>query len=121
MNIRDTAVMLLFVLVGLAPANATDLDWIYNKQEMDAVSTLAAGYAGGLRCDRLIDPDVAGKYLSAAFPGRVFSATEMTKFAKIVIGIVAAQSVVLKNDPRSCAQVRAFFGPSGSTIKALVD
>ena len=57
-------------------ALAGDFDWM-NKDQMSAVSTLAAGYAGGLRCDRLVDSAVAGAFLTKAFGGRSFSAQEV--------------------------------------------
>jgi hypothetical protein len=115
------ATMLFLAVVSSGPIKARDMDWIHNKQEMEAISTLAAGYAGGLRCDRLINADVAGVYLDTVFPGRTFSPHEMAKFAKIVVGIIAAQATLVGNDPRSCRIVRADFGPSGSVIKGLLD
>jgi len=98
-------------------ALAGDFDWM-NKDQMSAVSTLAAGYAGGLRCDRLVDSAVAGAFLKA-FGGRSFSAQEVAAIGKMITGIIAAQAII-GADARACATVRKAFGPAGTNTPGLL-
>ena len=98
-------------------ALAGDFDWI-NKDQMPAVSTLAAGYAGGLRCDRLVDSAVAGAFLKA-FGGRSVSAQEVAAIGKMITGIIAAQAII-GADARAYATVRKAFGPAGTNTPGLL-
>ena len=98
-------------------ALAGDFDWM-NKDQMSAVSTLAAGYAGGLRCDRLVDSAVAGAFLKA-FGGRSFSAQEVAAIGKMITGIIAAQAII-GADARAYATVRKAFGPAGTNTPGLL-
>jgi hypothetical protein len=103
-------------------ALARDFTWITSPAQMSALSSLAAGYAGGLRCDRIIDATVAGAFLTKTFGGRPFSAQEVAEVGKMIAGVIAMQTVVVRRaDPRSCATVRKYFGPGGSTIPGLLD
>jgi hypothetical protein len=88
---------------------------------MSAVSRLAAGYASGLRCDRLVDTTVAGTFLSKVFGGRSFSAQEVAAVGKMITGIIAAQAVMIRADARSCATTRKAFGLGGTDIPGLLD
>ena len=99
-------------------ALAGDFDWI-NKDQMPAVSTLAAGYAGGLRCDRLVDSAVAGAFLTKAFGGRSVSAQEVAAIGKMITGIIAAQAII-GADARAYATVRKAFGPAGTNTPGLL-
>lgn len=98
---------------------AGDFDWM-NKGQMSVVAALAAGYAGGLRCDRLVDTAVAGAFLRKAFGDRSFSAPEVASIGKAITGIIAAQAII-GSDARACATVRKGFGKGGTEIPDLLD
>jgi len=117
-QLRAAVLIVLAVAVNRG-ALAGDFDWM-NKDQMSAVSTLAAGYAGGLRCDRLVDSAVAGAFLTKAFGGRSFSAQEVAAIGKMITGIIAAQAI-FGADARACATVRKAFGPGGTNIPGLLD
>jgi hypothetical protein len=124
--VRKSLGLIVFVtLVGCVALSdavlARDYDWM-SRDHMSALSGLAAGYAGGRRCDCLVDATVAGAFLTKTFGGRPFSAQEVAEVGKMTTGVIATQAIVVgRADPRSCATVRKYFGPGGSTIPGLLD
>jgi hypothetical protein len=124
--VRKSLGLIVFVtLVGcVASSDAVlgrDYDWM-SRDQMSALSGLAAGYAGGLCRDRLVDATVAGAFLTKTFGGRPFSAQEVAELCKMISGVVAAQAIAVgRADLPSCATVRKYFGPGGSRIPGLLD
>lgn len=100
------------------PSGAKDLDWVTSRDQLSAVAQLAAGYAGALACDRLVDTKIAGQFLQQHFGERVFSATEVSELMKILIGVQAAQRSLRS---MHCAEVQRSFGARGTVIRGLVD
>jgi hypothetical protein len=85
-----------------------EYDWM-SRDQMSALS-LAAGYAGSPRRDRLAD--AAGAFLTKTFGGRPFSALEVAELGEMTTRVIAAQAIVAgRPDPRSRATVRKYFGP----------
>jgi hypothetical protein len=112
--------LVALAMVANHSAIAGDLDWM-SKGQMSAVGHLAAGYAGALRCDRVVDAAVAGAFLSKTFGARSFSAQEVAAVGKVITGTIALQAVMIPADARSCATIRKAFGPGGTDIPGLLD
>jgi hypothetical protein len=117
------ATALALSITQINNAYSMDIDWVRSKDELSSLSKLTAGYAGGLTCDRLIDTAVADKYLSTAFAGRNFSPNEVVQIMKMLIGVQAMESNFPGRDTKEayCVTIEKSFGPSGNTIKGLLD
>lgn len=115
--------ILIFVCVLAHSSFANDFDWIQDREQLGSLGKLAAGYSGAVTCDRLINTEVAGKYLNNAFPGRVFSANETAQIMKFLIGIHSLETNMPGQSSlkATCATVLKAFGPSGITIRGLLD
>jgi hypothetical protein len=102
-------------------ALARDFEWM-NKDQISAVTSLTAGYAGGIRCDRRFDPTVASAFLTKTFGSRAFSAKEVAQIREMIINIID-QPVIVGGpvEQGECARVRRLFGPGGSAIPGLLN
>lgn len=110
-------------LIAALPAVAQQRSaWLARLSEAQrhSVSKLSAGYAGGILCDRLVDPRAAAAYLEKTFQGRPFSAEDMAEFGRLIIGTVALETAIAAG-PDYCPLIRRSFGPHGSEIAGLVD
>lgn len=114
--------ILVLGLCASQAVRAKDFDWVSTHEQMSALSSLASGYAAGLRCDRLVNTSVASHVLDRAFPKLHFSSRQAADFAKMVTGIVAMDAAMLgpANDSY-CREIRRAFGPNGSQIPGLLD
>jgi hypothetical protein len=117
---RPLSALVTAGLIWCGAADGKELAWITSREQYDAVSHLAAGYAGALRCNRLIDTAVAGRFLAQMFPNRPFATGEIAELMNLIIGTQAVQASLPGFQP-NCAAVSKAFGPRGATIPGLMD
>lgn len=107
------------VAIAIGAAQAEPLDWVKTREEMSAISQIAAGYAWGQICDKRVDTASAARFMEARLgPGRQYSATQVADMMFAVVGTIALQRQLAGQG--GCAAVRKAYGPGGSAIPGLL-
>ncbi|MFG1388805.1 hypothetical protein [Xanthobacter versatilis] len=108
-------------------ARAEPLDWAKQGGQIGPLSQLAAGFSGGMVCNRTTNILVAEQFTEKVMNGKAMTPSQAADFGFLVIGVHAMQvSMLSVQEPKKaaikkhCSVIDEAFGPNGTAIKGLL-